>query len=232
MLGSVDCYNWKWKNCPKAWHGQYRGNKGTSISLEAVVSHDLHFWSYNFGIPGSLNDINVVERSTLLHDIVNGAAPIIEYVVNGKTYKLPYWLVDGIYPQWAVFVKGISHPQSEARRWFTKQQEALRKDVERGFGVLHARFAIVKNPARSWSRERVSSIMKACVILHNMIVEDEQDSYELVLNTEFDIPSSPTSLQRVEEAPANVDQSINAVIQRLAGARDAEVHRQLQADLF
>jgi hypothetical protein len=37
MLGSVDCMHWRWKNCPKAWHGQYCGKShDPTIILEAV----------------------------------------------------------------------------------------------------------------------------------------------------------------------------------------------------
>lgn len=52
-------------------------------------------------------------------------------------------------------------------------QEALRKDVERTFGVIQARFAMVSRPARTWDDNNMVYIMKACIILHNMIVVDE-----------------------------------------------------------
>ncbi|KAF8404590.1 hypothetical protein HHK36_009477 [Tetracentron sinense] len=54
-------------------------------------------------------------------------------------------------------------------------QESARKDVERAFGVLQAQFAIVRGPARFWKCETLKDIMKACIIMHNMIVEDERD---------------------------------------------------------
>ena len=58
---------------------------------------------------------------------------------------------------------------------FAKQQEGARKDVERAFGVLQSRFTIIRRPARLWKRKGVGRVMLACVILHNMIVEDEKE---------------------------------------------------------
>ncbi len=41
MLGSLDCMHWQWKNCPTAWHDQYKGKEGVpTLVLEAVASHD------------------------------------------------------------------------------------------------------------------------------------------------------------------------------------------------
>ena len=41
------------------------------------------------------------------------------------------------------------------------------------FGVLQARWAIVNGPARFCYKEVIVDVMYACIILHNMIVEDE-----------------------------------------------------------
>nr|PNR61608.1 hypothetical protein PHYPA_000031 [Physcomitrium patens] len=133
MIGSIDCYNWKWKNCPKAWHGSYRG---TSIVLEAAVSHDLWFWHAFFGMLDSMNDINVLQRSPLLHSIITDKMPSINYVVNESPYSMAYWLAHGIYLNWPVFMKSIPNLQVAARKHFTMVQEACRKDVKRAFGVL------------------------------------------------------------------------------------------------
>jgi hypothetical protein len=49
------------------------------------------------------------------------------------------------------------------------------KDVERVFGVLQSRWDIVRYPARTWSTERIWNVMTACVIIHDMIVENKRD---------------------------------------------------------
>ena len=145
MVGSIDCMHQEWKNCPTAWKGQYaRGSGNPTIVLEAVASQNLWIWHTFFGPPGILNDINVLDRSPIFDDIFQGRAPRLEYVVNGHMYKLTYYLTDGIYPKQSTFIQSISHPQGPKAKLFARIQETTRKDVERAFGVLQVRFAIVK----------------------------------------------------------------------------------------
>ena len=180
MIGSIDCMHWECKNCPTAWKGQYTCGSGKpTIVLEAVASHDLWIWHAFFGPPGTLNDINVLDRSPVFDDILQGQAPKVNYTVNGHNYRLAYYLTDGIYPNWANFVQSIREPQDPKASLFATHQEGVRKDVERAFGVLQAQFAIVKNPALLWDKIKIGKIMRACIILHNMIVEDERDGHTL-----------------------------------------------------
>jgi hypothetical protein len=111
MLGSLDCMHWRWKNCLSAYQGQYSGHYHTpTIILEAVASHDLWIWHAFFGLPGSLNDINVLHRSPLFAKLSNGEAPQVNYNINGHNYSMGYYLADGIYPSWATLVKTILEP--------------------------------------------------------------------------------------------------------------------------
>ncbi|XP_057760907.1 uncharacterized protein LOC130981326 [Arachis stenosperma] len=155
MLGSIDCIHWQWKNCPKARKGMYMsGYRGVAtIVLEVVASSNLWIWHAFFGVSGSNNDINVLDRSPMFDDIINDHALEVNYTINGNNYTMGYYLVDGIYPEWAIFVKLISKPQGEKRKLFAQYQERQRKDVERAFGVLQACFAIIRGPARFLGKE-------------------------------------------------------------------------------
>ena len=52
-----------------------------------------------FGPPGTLNDINVFDRSPVFDDIIKGQVPNVTFYVNGKEYHMAYYLTDGIYPK-------------------------------------------------------------------------------------------------------------------------------------
>ncbi|XP_008229452.1 PREDICTED: uncharacterized protein LOC103328823 [Prunus mume] len=160
------------------WQGSFSGkSKKPTVVLEAVASFDTWIWHAFFGIPGAQNDITVLGRSPLFDSLTEGNSPQLDYYINSHRYNMRYYLADGIYPNWATLVQSIRHPENAAEEYFSTKQEAYRKDVERAFGILQARFAIIRQPARGWSLAKLNSIMMTCIILHNMIVEDERDDY-------------------------------------------------------
>jgi hypothetical protein len=71
-----------------------RGDHGMpTIILEAVASSDRWIWHAFFGVPGSNNDINVLNQSHLFTEQLRGEAPKVEYSINGRQYNLPYYLL-------------------------------------------------------------------------------------------------------------------------------------------
>jgi Plant transposon protein len=100
-----------------------------------------------------------------------------KYRINGDDFAWFYYLADGIYPAWKIFVRSLREPKNEKQRSFCRLQEGVRKCVERVFGVFFRRFKVMFVSSELWSVEKMGVIAKACVILHNMIVEVRKDTY-------------------------------------------------------
>ena len=87
-------------------------------------------------------------------------------------------------------MQSIHDPRGPKKKYFAMKQESCRKDVERAFGVLQSRFAIIGGPSRFWNKHVLHDIMTACIIMHNMIIEDERDvSGTFCDSTQASIPS-------------------------------------------
>jgi hypothetical protein len=61
-----------------------------TIILEAVASQDLWIWHAVFGMPGSLNDINILDRSLIFAALAEGRTAPINYTINGHEYTMGY----------------------------------------------------------------------------------------------------------------------------------------------
>jgi hypothetical protein len=111
MLGSIDCMHWSWKNILAASHGQFKGHKkDATIILESIADHETWIWHVFFGMLGSCNDINVLERSPLMTRLALRECLLVESEANGHKYNYGYFLADSIYPRWQTFVKPVIQP--------------------------------------------------------------------------------------------------------------------------
>ncbi|KAM1167601.1 hypothetical protein ACFX19_030144 [Malus domestica] len=194
-----------------------------------------------FGVPKAQNDLNVLAQSPVFNDILQGNAPKVMYEVNKRMYDGTYYLADDIYPKWSTFVKTVPRPQSAKEKHFPRCQEGCKKDVERCFSILQARWAIVRSAARSFDVESLRSIMMMCIILHNMIMEDEYD-YEAIDEYESDtMNNSRTRIYCAHDAtdepmqhePLERDGRYNErIIQRYTTFQRLNMHNAPQNDLI
>ncbi|XP_028117240.1 uncharacterized protein LOC114314905 [Camellia sinensis] len=154
-----------------------------------------------------------------------GKAPPVHYTINGHSYNMGYYLADGIYPKWATLIQTISSSQGAKRQHFAMMQVSARKDVERAFGVLQSRFAITGGAVRFWDPKMLANIMKSCIILHNMIVEDEREEH---LDFDYEISATNAPMQ-LFSTPTNDFQSF---LSRHLSIRDKDAYHALRNDLI
>nr|GEW84298.1 protein ALP1-like isoform X1 [Tanacetum cinerariifolium] len=80
-------------------------------------------------------------------------------MVNGVEYRNGYYLADGIYPEWASFVKSFTAAIDPKHTYFKQRQESARKDVERAFSVLQGRWGLIQQPACAYEVNTLRRIM-------------------------------------------------------------------------
>jgi len=149
--------------------------------------------------------------------------------VNQRPYNMAYYLAGGIYPSYPTFVKSIRLPQSESGKLFAQVHEGCRKDIEHAFGVLQSRFKIIREPAHLWDIADLGIIMWSCIILHNMIVEDERDSYSQRW-TDFE-QSEETGSSTPQPYLTEVLPAFANHVRARSELHDPNVHHELQTDL-
>nr|XP_043616257.1 uncharacterized protein LOC122588197 [Erigeron canadensis] len=104
------------------------------------------------------------------------------------------------------------YPTDPKEKKFKRLQESARKDVERAFGVLKQKWGILCRPFRQRSVKAIRNLVYACVIMHNMIIQDDDRA----------ISSVHIGDPRVQP---------NSQHDRLQEIRDEETHFRLRNDL-
>lgn len=150
---------------PIAWTGQFKGKEQKpAIVMEAIVDGELWKWHASVGHPGFMNDLNILDSSDTIVSIY-------------RAHPLRRVSAQCFYLFWAIFMKTISQKISKKNGLYAAMQEALRKDVERAFGVLLNQFHILRQSAQFWCLGDNMLVLRACILLHNMCVEHRCDDY-------------------------------------------------------
>ena len=76
--------------------GMYKGKEGKpAVILEAVAPYDTWIWHAFFGMPSTLNDINVLNCSPFSVTLVCGECSILPYILHRTERTNAYFLADG-----------------------------------------------------------------------------------------------------------------------------------------
>jgi hypothetical protein len=230
MMGSLDCSHTYWKNCPKAWQGSYKGKeKMPSIVLEAICDYHLFFWHVSYGYTGNLNDRTILSLSPLFDRLLDGTfhqleveAGVVPFKILEEEFDKTWITVDGIYPKYIRFVKGIKQPVTPSECRYTQWQEAVRKDIERAFGVLKGTFQFLERPILLMDLKQISNRVITCLILHNILVSDRvmrdcgvtyNPAHEMEGETDDDEPTveQPQDLVTVQRAHDVANQTATSI---------------------
>jgi hypothetical protein len=106
-----------------------------------------------------------------------------------------------------------------------KIQEAARKDIERTFGVLQARWHILTVRCGLREKEDVMRLMQCCIIFHNMIVEEQSPKDEFLNNANLSAQIIPNHTN------PRLAHTLVLYIQNNQTLHNEHTHAQLQEDL-
>jgi hypothetical protein len=104
-----------------------RCNNNKTIVLECVVDCYMWIWYINFGNAGSLNDIKILDKSSIVTSICTGNFDLKcpSYQINKLVCDFMYFLVDGIYPPWSIFMNTIRVPTMESEKRYSSSKKGV-----------------------------------------------------------------------------------------------------------
>ena len=145
--------------------------------LLALVGPDYDFLMVDIGAYGRDNDALIFQNSDLGQLFISGEAnlPAPSYLDG---FELPYVIVaDSIFALQPWLMKPYAgHNQPTERKIFNYRLSRARHVSENAFGIMTNRFGILSKPINT-SVETARCIGKACVILHNYLIQTDNSEY-------------------------------------------------------
>ena len=163
-------------------------NKSFSILLQGVVDSNCYFTSINTGPPGSLHESAHFKSTELYRKVEQGIMggfhddpmawdtrlPFPPYIVADRGYPLLSWCITH-------FKRGpMGNPLTREELWFNRKHSSTRMSVERGFGILKARFKEI-DMKTSLKLDFLPTVVHSCCILHNILLASKDRTLDQIL---------------------------------------------------
>lgn len=166
-------------------HNRY---KTFSILLQAVVDTKCYFTSVNTGPPGSLHDSAHFKATELYRKVEAGvmggfhddpltwpaALPFPPYIVADRGFPLLSWCMT----PFKIGPMGV--PLTDEEVWFNRKHSSTRMCVERGFGLLKARFKEIGTKT-ALKLNFVPTVVHSCCVLHNILLASKDRTLDQIL---------------------------------------------------
>lgn len=184
-IGSIDCVHLKWDKCPESFRNDCKGKEGyPSLVYEVSVDHMRRIRSCTNEFWGSINDKTIVKYDDYVMAVREGKKwAEVEYkILNEKgeeeRRKGVWFLCDNGYHHWNCLMPPFTVCSAIQKIYWSEWIESVRKDVECTFGILKARFRILRDGIQYHRAYDITNIFHTCCILHNMLLEyDGLDEY-------------------------------------------------------
>ncbi|XP_071687209.1 uncharacterized protein [Rutidosis leptorrhynchoides] len=184
------------------------------ISGRVMTVTDLYEQEY-LRKPTACDIQRIYERHETRHVLGGCLEASIACIGNGRIVPLHG-------KNWTTLIKAYQSPTDEPCAKVTRFQESARKDVERTFGVLQGRFNILRVPGRAWRAKKMHRILCCCVLLHNIIQEDNGFAITSLDEEYLKEPENRTVFVRNRNTSRD---------SREKEIRDKDVHNALRANL-
>ena len=219
-FGSIDCTHVKWSMCSKDLKWKATGKEGfSSLTFEAVVTHDRRCIHVSISFLGSYNDITISRNDDFVQHLVEGKMKDVEYVLYDeegilRLCKGAYLLSDNGYLKQSILMCPWKTPSTSPILLGSEWAESVRKDVECFFGVLKARFWYLRNGIRCHDAETIQNAFKTAALFHNMLLLLVYDGREINCN------------ESGEDSWTNLDpntEDVDAIHEEVATVSDEEL---------
>ncbi|XP_049880381.1 putative nuclease HARBI1 [Pectinophora gossypiella] len=152
---------------------EYYNYKGFySVVLLALVDAEYNFLYVNIGCQGRITDGGVFANTLLRKKIIERNLNLPrDCPLPGRTTPVPYvFVTDDAFPLEKHLLKPFLGPQDNntKERKFNYRTSRARRTVENAFGILSARFRVLRSIILL-DPQKTTTLIMACVLLHNFL---------------------------------------------------------------